>query len=105
MLKKLDTMTEAVLGMPVRIGGPEGIGGLKNMVAEPMYATGVGLVMYSLEHHNERMIYVDLFGEILIRMRKWVKGLFRRNTKHDNGSGLRHRLTASNKGNEREWFY
>ncbi|MEE9524778.1 MAG: cell division protein FtsA, partial [Thermodesulfovibrionales bacterium] len=28
MLKGLDTMTEAVLGLPVRLGGPEGVGGL-----------------------------------------------------------------------------
>ena len=78
MLKGLDTMTEAVLGLPVRLGGPEGVGGLKSIISEPMYSTGVGLILYGMEHCSERMVYVDLFTAILDRMKQWVKGVFRK---------------------------
>ncbi len=78
MLKGLDTMTEAVLGLPVRLGGPEGVGGLKSIISEPMYSTGVGLILYGMEHCSERTVYVDLFTAILDRMKQWVKGVFRK---------------------------
>lgn len=35
-----------VLGLPVRIGIPEGLGGLPDFVSNPSYATGVGLALY-----------------------------------------------------------
>jgi cell division protein FtsA len=35
-----------VLGLPVRLGVPEGLGGLPDFVANPAYATGVGLALY-----------------------------------------------------------
>ncbi|UCG79207.1 MAG: cell division protein FtsA [Nitrospirota bacterium] len=78
MLKGLDTMTEAMLGLPVRVSGPEGVGGLKNVISDPMYSTGVGLTLYALENHGEKMVYVDLFTAIMDRMRNWVKGVFRK---------------------------
>jgi cell division protein FtsA len=34
------------LGLPVRLGVPEGLGGLPDFVANPAYATGVGLALY-----------------------------------------------------------
>ena len=39
-------LAEEVLGLPVRRGMPRGIGGLVDVVKSPMYATGVGLVVY-----------------------------------------------------------
>lgn len=78
MLKGMDTMSEALLGMPVRTGGPEGIGGITSIISDPMYSTGVGLILYAMENSSERMVYVDLFTAILHRMRNWVKGIFRK---------------------------
>jgi cell division protein FtsA len=37
---------ERVLNMPVRVGLPENIVGLKDVVSTPMYANGVGLLRY-----------------------------------------------------------
>ena len=45
----LDGMTEfaeEILGMPVRLGVPIGVGGISQLVAGPQYATAVGLVQY-----------------------------------------------------------
>ena len=37
---------EEILGLPVRLGVPKGVGGLAEVVKTPNYATGVGLVQY-----------------------------------------------------------
>lgn len=39
-------MAESVFNVPVRIGEPHNIGGLKDIVKNPSYATGVGLVIF-----------------------------------------------------------
>lgn len=46
LLSAITTIADDVLGLPVRLGGPQGIGGLVDVVRSPMYATGVGLVHY-----------------------------------------------------------
>ncbi len=42
-------LAEQVLGMPVRIGVPKNIGGLVEHVANPIYATGVGLLLMAAQ--------------------------------------------------------
>lgn len=44
-------LAEEIFDMPVRMGRPEGVGGLVDVVSSPMYATGVGLIKYG---HNYR---------------------------------------------------
>jgi len=39
-------LAEEVFHMPVRLGIPQGVGGLSGVVHNPIYATGVGLVQY-----------------------------------------------------------
>ena len=39
-------LAEEVFHMPVRMGVPQYVGGLKGVVQNPIYATGVGLVLY-----------------------------------------------------------
>ncbi len=77
LLEGLDRMTEAVLGLPVRIGFPNDIKGCKDIVNNPMYATGVGLVLYGLETESDRVFYPDAFTGIFGKMKDWVKGIFR----------------------------
>ena len=43
-------LVEHVFNLPVRRGQPTGIGGLTDIVNSPMYATGVGLVLYGIKH-------------------------------------------------------
>jgi len=37
-----------VFEMPVRLGAPQGLGGLSANVADPRFSTGVGLVLHAL---------------------------------------------------------
>ncbi len=78
MLRGLDRLAEAVVGLPVRTGGPEGVGGLKSIVREPLYATGVGLVLYAVENLNEKTVYVDPLSLIMNRLKEWYKVILRK---------------------------
>ncbi len=45
-LKGCEEIAQQVMGTPVRIGKPHGVGGLGETLTHPMYATAVGLVLY-----------------------------------------------------------
>jgi cell division protein FtsA len=77
LLQGLDKMAEAVLGLPVRIVTPRYVTGGKEMVNNPMYATGVGLVLYGIESESKRGLYPDMFTGVFGKMKDWVKGIFR----------------------------
>ena len=47
-------LAEEVLGMPARLGKPEQVGGLVDVVKSPKYSTGVGLVHYGLSNQPGR---------------------------------------------------
>ncbi len=47
-LPGIDTLAEQVLRMPARIGVPRGIHGLSDILANPSYATAVGLLHWAL---------------------------------------------------------
>lgn len=78
----LDGVTEVgemVFNLPVRLGNPQGISGLVDVVNNPMYATGVGLVLYGARHHTEKKFRIrdnNIFNRIINRMKKWFKEAF-----------------------------
>lgn len=45
ILENMPELAEEVLGLPVRRGVPKGVGGLVDVVRNPKFATGVGLVL------------------------------------------------------------
>ncbi len=65
--------------MPVRLGMPRYVGGLSEVVSNPRYATGVGLVLMG-KQQVERNLMSQLdsgsLGDILNRMKSWFKGNF-----------------------------
>ena len=69
-------MADVVLGMPARLGKPRGIGGLVDVVNNPMYATGVGLVLYGAknqDHKKFRIRDANIFNRLIDRMKRWFK--------------------------------
>ncbi|MEM7096902.1 MAG: cell division protein FtsA [Pseudomonadota bacterium] len=46
-------LAEEVFHMPVSLGSPRNVAGLKDIVRNPIYATGVGLLQYGLEREKE----------------------------------------------------
>ena len=45
-------LAKQVFEMPVNIGAPRNVNGLPDIVRNPIYATGVGLLLYGKEHGN-----------------------------------------------------
>jgi cell division protein FtsA len=52
LMEGMQDAAEKYLGMPIRRGAPKNIGGLMDVVNSPIYATGVGLVLYGAENHQ-----------------------------------------------------
>lgn len=72
-------LAEEVFHVPVRIGLPTRVSGLVDVVRNPIYATGVGLLMYGNKHN--RTNYWDQKTEwgmkgLWKRMRNWFQGNF-----------------------------
>jgi len=80
MLEGMPDAAERILDLPVRRGVPSGVGGLRDIVSSPMYATGVGLILHAC-HHSETLEAVGTrggkrFGRVFDRMRGWMLEFF-----------------------------
>ncbi len=53
LMEGVQDAAERYLGLPIRKGTPRNIGGLMDVVNSPIYATGVGLVIYGAENRQE----------------------------------------------------
>ncbi|HEY5599943.1 MAG TPA: cell division FtsA domain-containing protein, partial [Candidatus Manganitrophaceae bacterium] len=73
-------VAERVLNLPVRRGAPAGVGGLLDIVNNPMYATGVGLILYAFRNQEKedpaKMRRGPLFSRVKSQMKSWVKEFF-----------------------------
>jgi len=72
----LQELAEELFHMPVRIGVPQGITGLEDSIADPVYATGVGLLIYAQQHRFSGRADLGAGGGVWSRMRKWFSGSF-----------------------------
>lgn len=55
-LHDLAHLAEDVFNLPVKIGIPKKLGGLTDIILDPIYATGVGLILYGFEKKNQTLI-------------------------------------------------
>ncbi len=70
-------LAEEIFHMPVSIGSPVGVAGLKDIVRNPIYATGVGLLMYGRERQEEQPAGDQSRGSGLFgRFRNWLSDNF-----------------------------
>ncbi len=71
-------LAEEIFHMPVRLGVPESVGGLSEVVKNPIYATGVGLVQFG--HANRSSEYMskrtNQSSSVFKRMKSWFQGHF-----------------------------
>ncbi len=69
-------LAEEVFHMPVRSGVPQHISGLVDVVRNPVYATGVGLLIYGKQqgHNHHRELRKGGFAAMLKRMKSWFGG-------------------------------
>ena len=79
LMKGMVELGEEVFHMPVRVGVPNYQGALAEVVRNPRYSTGVGLLMAGLDQvkrDRHARIQGAGFKEILERMKGWFKGNF-----------------------------
>ena len=74
-------LAEEVFHMPVRLGMPQYIGGLSSVVLNPLYSTGVGLVLYGARSRNSSGYVRHLnpgtgFKGLVGRIKHWFQGNF-----------------------------
>ncbi len=72
-------LAERTLEMPARRGVPTAVGGLKDVIANPMYATGVGLVLYGARYEGGKKMRIredNLFKNVFETMKNWFSEFF-----------------------------
>ncbi|MDX1433153.1 MAG: cell division protein FtsA [Gammaproteobacteria bacterium] len=78
-MEGLVELAEEILHMPVRIGAPQTVSGLSDVVRNPVYATGVGLLLFGHQHMHERGSEALSNGglkSVWERMKSWFQGNF-----------------------------
>jgi cell division protein FtsA len=78
-LEGISELAEQVFNLPVRVGVPTGVGGLVEVVKNPMYATGVGLAQHGILNQGENRFRVrdnNIYFKVKERMRDWLNDIF-----------------------------
>ncbi len=77
-MEGLIDLAEEVFHMPVRLGIPQLVTGMAEVINNPIHATGVGLLLFGLENgaSRERNGAGGSFREIWGRMKSWFQGNF-----------------------------
>jgi cell division protein FtsA len=72
-------LAEEVFHVPVRIGMPTQVSGLVDVVRNPIYSTGVGLLLYGNKYHSHVQWDTNSewgFQNLWQRMKSWFQGNF-----------------------------
>lgn len=72
-------MAEEVFNVPVRLGVPCHVGGLIDVISSPIYATGVGLVLYGIHRAEKNYFRIregNIFSKVKDRMVDWFSEFF-----------------------------
>ncbi|NLC99189.1 MAG: cell division protein FtsA [Gammaproteobacteria bacterium] len=73
-------LAEEIFHMPVRLGSPQGVKGIDDVVRNPIYATAVGLLIYGLRKQNEGLNTQDVAHDqqdqkppVFMRVKRWLQ--------------------------------
>lgn len=75
-------LAEEIFHMPVRLGMPTNVNGLADIVRNPIYSTGVGLLMYGMKQHRHRdgshdpVSVKETKVSVVSRVKNWFKNNF-----------------------------
>ena len=75
-------LAEEIFHMPVRLAIPKGVRGMEDILASPIYATGIGLLQYAKQDNQHLGEAVPVMEEpverpnVLNRMKSWFQGNF-----------------------------
>ena len=71
-------LAEEVFHMPVRLGVPQFVTGLTEVVSNPIHATGVGLLLFAREQQRKGVEGANIsgFSAVIARLKSWFDGHF-----------------------------
>jgi cell division protein FtsA len=69
-------LAEEIFHMPVRLGMPQHVSGLVDVVKNPIYSTGVGLLLFGRKQMQEGFSPLRANGGLWERMKSWFQGNF-----------------------------
>jgi cell division protein FtsA len=76
-------LAEEIFHMPVRLGMPQGIKGMTDVVRNPIYSTAVGLLLYGMQQEMENELSERLQEEAtiekpskLVLIKRWIQNNF-----------------------------
>ncbi|NOX27574.1 MAG: cell division protein FtsA [Gammaproteobacteria bacterium] len=77
-MEGLIELAEEIFHMPVRLGSPQYDGSLVDVVRNPIYATGVGLLLFGGKERSEGRadIYKSGSGALWSRVKSWFQGSY-----------------------------
>ena len=78
-IEGLVELAEEVFHMPVRLGIPQSVVGLVDVVRNPIYATGVGLLLFGHQNRAQRVFDASIgrgVRGVWERMKSWFQGNF-----------------------------
>ena len=78
-MEGVNELAEEVFHMPVRIGMPQGVSGLADVVRNPIHSTGVGLLLFGREHEATGGAGFETdtgTRRVWERMKAWFNGHF-----------------------------
>jgi cell division protein FtsA len=76
LLPGIAEIADQVFQLPTRIGFPQRISGLVDVVNGPMFATAVGLVLFGMESQPKKKFRIrdgNIFNRVTLRMKSWFK--------------------------------
>ncbi len=79
ILEGVPELAEQIFNVPVRRGLPIGVGGLTAIVESPVFATGVGLILYASRNIvRENLIRMEgnFINRLFRRFRQWILDFF-----------------------------
>lgn len=69
-------LAEEIFHMPVRLGTPQNVRGLKDIVNNPIYSTGVGLLIYGMKQQGVGKGFQNQNDGVWTRLKGWVQKNF-----------------------------
>ena len=79
MMRGMVELGEEIFHMPVRLGMPRYVGGLSEVISNPRYATGVGLILMGkqqLERQISGQMESNSIARLFEKMKSWFQGNF-----------------------------
>ena len=71
---------EVAIGCPVRLGTPRNVGGLVDVIANPVYSSAIGLVLYGIKRQERSFFRVredaTILAKVKHRMSDWLSDFF-----------------------------